>query len=381
MNKIRLIKTSSFYKYYLKHFYDKHPQLKQAPYEQQYKSIMADCFGWADFWKKHLEDTGRFEVEEIVINNEYMQKQWAREHNVKYNENNWMESILEAQTAEFKPEVWFSHSDINADFRLKIRRSHPRIKFIFGYDGTLKHDLSAFAGCDLVLSCIDDTVAFYNKHGISSYFLPYAFEKEVLNNIQKRSPLHNVSFVGSFFPFKGFHRERLRLISELSKRTAIDVYSPTILHKGFLQYLWAVSRLARNRQWKDLLYSSYIDRIRKGTVYGLEMYQVLADSKITLNFHIDISGNKGGNIRLFEATGAGTCLLTDWKENLGEFFEPDKEVVVFRTMDECLEKINYLLSHEDERQAIALSGQKRTLTEYSYQNVIGKFSNFLSGHL
>jgi spore maturation protein CgeB len=129
------------------------------------------------------------------------------------------------------------------------------------------------------------------------------------------------------------------------------------------------------------LYSSYFDRIRKGTVYGLEMYQVLADSKITLNFHIDISGNKGGNIRLFEATGAGTCLLTDWKENLGEFFEPDKEVVVFRTMDECLEKINYLLSHEDERQAIALSGQKRTLTEYSYQNVIGKFSNFLSGHL
>ncbi|MCU7495267.1 MAG: glycosyltransferase [Ignavibacteria bacterium] len=381
MSKIRLLKTSGFYKYYLKYFYNLHPELKSGNYKNQYNSIMADCFGWSDFWKKNLERTGKYEVEEIVINNEVMQKAWAREHNVSYNENNWMESILEAQIAEFKPDVWFSHTDINPDFRLKIRRSHPRIKFIFGYDGTLKHDLSALAGCDLVLSCIDDTVEYYKRHGLNGYFLPYAFEKDVLDKIQKRSPVHDVSFVGSFYPFKGFHRERLRLMAEISKKTAIDIYSPAILHKGFLPFLWVVYRLMQNRQWKDLSYSNYIDKIRKGTVYGVEMYQVLSDSKITLNFHVDIAGKKGGNIRLFEATGAGTCLLTDWKENLGEFFEPDKEVVAFRTLDECLEKIGYLLSHEDERKSIAIAGQKRTLSEYSYQNVIGRFSNYLESCL
>ncbi|MGE5457133.1 MAG: hypothetical protein ACM3RX_02140, partial [Methanococcaceae archaeon] len=123
MEKIKLIKTSAFYKYYLKHFYNNNSDLKEAPYMEQYKAIMADCFAWADFWKKHLENTGRYEVEEIVINNEYMQKQWAKEHNVKFSETNWHETILEAQIAEFKPDVWFSHADVDPDFRLKIRRS------------------------------------------------------------------------------------------------------------------------------------------------------------------------------------------------------------------------------------------------------------------
>lgn len=381
MNKIRLLKTSSYYKYYLKHFYDRNAHLKDASYSEQYKAVMADCFAWADFWKKHLENTGRYEVEEIVINNEYMQKQWAKERNVRYSDMSWNESILEAQIAEFKPDVWFSHADISPDFRLKIRREHPKIKFIFGYDGTLKHNVSAFAGCDLVLSCIDDTIEYYRNHGLNGYFLPYAFEKEILNKIGPGTARHNVSFVGSFYPFKGLHSERLRLIAELSKKVAMDIYSPAILHKGFLPYLWASGRLARNKQWKDFSYSNYIDRKRKGTVYGLEMYQVLADSKITLNFHGDIVGKKGGNMRLFEATGAGACLLTDYKENLGEFFELDKEIVSFRTPEECLEKINYLLSHEIERQSIALSGQRRTLREYSYENVLGKFSGFLESRL
>ncbi|MGE5458345.1 MAG: glycosyltransferase, partial [Methanococcaceae archaeon] len=275
------------------------------------------------------------------------------------------------------PDVWFSHADVDPDFRLKIRRSHPKIKFIFGYDGTLKHKVSAFAGCDLVLSCIDDTIEYYRQHGLEGYFLPYAFEKEILGKIQPGTLRHNVSFVGSFYPFKGLHSERLRLIAELSKRTPLDIYSPAILNKGILPFMWAAGKLAQNRQWKDIIDSNYIDRIRKGTVYGLEMYQVLADSKITLNFHGDIVIKKGGNMRLFEATGAGACLLTDWKENLNDFFEIDKEVVVFRTFDECMEKINYLLTHEDQRKAIAEAGQKRTLSEYSYDNVLNQFTKYL----
>ncbi|MGE5400251.1 MAG: glycosyltransferase [Ignavibacteriales bacterium] len=377
----KLLKTSAFYKYYLISLYEKNRAMMTASYQEQYNFVMANCFAWADFWKKHLEKTGKYAVEEVIINNEYMQKQWAREHGVHYNENNWMESILDAQIAEYKPDIWFSHADVNPEFRLKIRRDHPRIKYIFGYDGTLKHNASFFAGCDLILSCIDDTIKYYEKYGFRGYFLPYAFEKDILDKIQHRNPTHNVSFVGSFYPFKGLHSERLRFIAGLSEKTPIDVYSPAILHKGLMPYMWAVLRLARNKQWKDISYSNYIDSNRKGTAYGLDMYQVLADSKMTLNYHGDIVIKKGGNMRLFEATGAGTCLVTDWKENLSDFFEADKEIVVFKTFDECLEKIRYLLDHEEERKAIAEAGQRRTLSEYSYENVLNKFLIFLESQL
>jgi len=54
------------------------------------------------------------------------------------------------------------------------------------------------------------------------------------------------------------------------------------------------------------------------------MYNVLKNSKITLNNHIGIAGCFAGNMRLFEATGVGTLLITDWKTNLKEMFKPEQ---------------------------------------------------------
>jgi spore maturation protein CgeB len=71
-------------------------------------------------------------------------------------------------------------------------------------------------------------------------------------------------------------------------------------------------------------------------------------------------------MRLFEATGMGACLLTDWKTDLQDIFEPDKEVVAYRSAEECVEKVNYLLHHEKERQAIAAAGQRRTLRDHTF---------------
>ncbi len=57
--------------------------------------------------------------------------------------------------------------------------------------------------------------------------------------------------------------------------------------------------------------------------WGLEMYRKLAKSKIRLNCHEEIAGNYASNMRLYKATGMGACLITDWKENLPNIFEPD----------------------------------------------------------
>ncbi len=72
-------------------------------------------------------------------------------------------------------------------------------------------------------------------------------------------------------------------------------------------------------------------------------------------------------MRLFETTGVGACLLTDWKENLSDLFEPDKEVLTYRTAEECVEKVNYILEHEAERRSIAAAGQRRTLREHNFE--------------
>ena len=87
---------------------------------------------------------------------------------------------------------------------------------------------------------------------------------------------------------------------------------------------------------------------------------------MTLNIHIDIAEDFAGNMRLFEATGVGTLLITDWKKNLHDMFEPGKEVIAYRTPAECADLVEYYMEHEDECREIGRAGQKRTLREHTY---------------
>jgi spore maturation protein CgeB len=103
------------------------------------------------------------------------------------------------------------------------------------------------------------------------------------------------------------------------------------------------------------------------SVLGLEYFKILSRSRINLNKHIDCAGIHAGNIRLFEATGMGACLVTDWKENMPEMFESDAEVITYRSPEECAEKVRYLLDNQDQLQHIASAGQRRTLRDHTYQ--------------
>jgi spore maturation protein CgeB len=86
-------------------------------------------------------------------------------------------------------------------------------------------------------------------------------------------------------------------------------------------------------------------------------------------------------MRLFEATGVGTCLLTDWKENLVELFEPDSEVLTYRSAEECVEKVKFILEHEDQRHTIAAAGQKRTLRQHTFKNRMAQIDEIIKTFL
>ena len=57
-----------------------------------------------------------------------------------------------------------------------------------------------------------------------------------------------------------------------------------------------------------------------------------------LNRHIADAGDHANNMRLYEATGVGSLLVTDAKQNLAELFEPGREVVTYRDADELVEQ-------------------------------------------
>ena len=68
--------------------------------------------------------------------------------------------------------------------------------------------------------------------------------------------------------------------------------------------------------------------------------------------------------RIFEIPAAQSLLFTQYHKGIEEFFEVDKEIVTFKTMEECKEKAKFLLKNDRLVEKIAYNGHKRFLAEH-----------------
>jgi hypothetical protein len=84
--------------------------------------------------------------------------------------------------------------------------------------------------------------------------------------------------------------------------------------------------------------------------------------KIGINMH-----NSTGpiNTRLFYLPANGILQICDNKSHLGKIFELDKEVIGFETIEECIDKCHYYLTHKDEARQIAANGWLRVHKDYN----------------
>jgi spore maturation protein CgeB len=71
--------------------------------------------------------------------------------------------------------------------------------------------------------------------------------------------------------------------------------------------------------------------------------------------------------RNFEIPGCGGFLLTGYADNLEDYYEIDKEIVVYKDTNDLIDKIKYYLDHNEEREIIAQAGYERTLRDHTYE--------------
>jgi len=118
-----------------------------------------------------------------------------------------------------------------------------------------------------------------------------------------------------------------------------------------------------------------------GRISWEEMIRVFNRSRINLNFTTTNYGPvKQIKARNFDVPGSGGFLLTEYAPALEEYYEPGKEVAVFRDREELVEMIDYYLLHDKEREAIADAGYKRTMKEHTYtQRLEDVFGSILEG--
>lgn len=374
---MKLVKISSLYPGLIDAVYQSHPSASNLPYAEQYQLLMSQASGWADFWKQNLESTGDYEVIEIIANARLLQEAWAREQGLHYNPASWLHTILEAQIRHYSPQILFPH-----DFHLlppdrirRIRAQNPSIRRLLFYDGVAYCKHQHFEGADLVLSCCDFILSYYRSHGLRTALFKLGLEPSILSLTQDPGPSRRGAVFSGSISLRPYpHLGRLALLEKLVSHAPIRLLTQIPSNRELAR---TALQLARDGQWDTL--SRYpgilrsFGRLRplaQAPVYGLAMYQELRNSLVCINAHIDVAQGFAGNSRLFEATGMGCCLLTDHQANIRDLFEPDAEIVTYRSPEECAEKLAYLLQHPDRASTIGRAGQRRTLAQYSLRDEI-----------
>lgn len=112
---------------------------------------------------------------------------------------------------------------------------------------------------------------------------------------------------------------------------------------------------------------SYIRNVQvhQGVDYYTDMNKIFYLSRINLNITLP-SIETGMPQRILDIMGSGGFVLTNYQQEIEDYFEIGKEIEVFRDMDELMEKVSYYLSHEEERLQIAMNGYQKVCKCFSY---------------
>jgi hypothetical protein len=349
----------------------------QEGYASSHAGLMREVFVGTDFWSRAIPPDGGLDLMEVVLNCKALQAQWASENGFAFDDANWMRGILCEQVRRFDPEVVIFHDQeyLDADFQAEVLR-HCRPRLVVAWDGIARCDAGRFANCQLVLTNFPFVRDAYRAAGLRSEVLPYSFHSDIATRVGILHRPYPLTFAGSLVVRSDLHVRRLRLVGELAKRFPLTVRATG----SILQWRWSEKsqrRRLRHLHWAEAMDVHRLGRVNLGAVHGLPMYRFLGESLVTFNVHIDNAKNVASNMRLFEATGMGACLLTDGAHGMSEYFEPDREVVLYRSPAEAVEKARWLLENPEKARTIGQTGFRRTMRDHTFEKRIPLLESFL----
>jgi spore maturation protein CgeB len=373
---LRILILDTYYPAFLAAHYAVRPDLSKRPYDEQLASLMEQSFGTSDAYSSNLRLLGH-EAVEIVANCQPLQVSWAVERGIGPRltrrlsnvpgpaglvaRRSLLRRIALAQVEEHDPQVvylqnlwFFKPTDLDV--------LHRQGRLVVGQIASALPAEKMLRRFDLLTTSFPHLVDRFRRRGLDAEYLKLGFHEAVGCRITTRgvsfdpaaSREYGISLVGGLDP--SVYSTTTPMLELAATEMDVDVW-------GYdAKKLPAGSPLLRNYH---------------GAAWGLEMYAVLADSRIALNRHGDIADGNSNNMRLFEATAAGALLVTESSKNLGELFEPDREVVAYSGADDLVDKLRYYSEHENEGRQIAAAGQTRTLEEHTYRRRIEELAEIL----
>ncbi len=149
--------------------------------------------------------------------------------------------------------------------------------------------------------------------------------------------------------------ERIRILTHLQKRFSVVLYSD--------ESAGEVLKEAEIRPWLD---------------YEKEMPKAFHLSKINLNI-TSRSIESGIPQRVWDILSVGGFCLTNYQPELEEYFEIGKDLEVWHSLQELEEKIQYYLTHEEQRIQIAVHGYRKVRKLHSLKTRLAEALQLVLG--
>ena len=361
---IKILYYSTVYNELIKNFENTNKNYLNLNFNDHTDELIEFSRGQEFSYKYYLNEIG-YDVNVIYYNYDTLQKKWASEKKIS---NSSSYQILEEQIKEIKPTIIYFQNIflLNHDFFLEIKKKFPFIKLVICWvcSPFSKKQHEIIRNSDLVFTCNNGFLNSLMKLNKRTLKIDHAFDER--NSFNAINRTIDLSFNGSIVCNKNFHLNRFETLYYLNNKLPnFDIYSKIYYKIDLFNFL------NFNRLFKFYLLKNNIKEPKYGKEYLIQLHK----SKICFNSHLDID-NYSGNMRLFEGTGSGCLMITNYTADLKNHFNDD-EIISYNSKEDALEKIKSLLNNPKEIENISTRGRNKTHKNHSYRIKANKINEIL----
>lgn len=342
-----------------------------------------------------------------------------------------LEKDLSAFLQRTVPDIVFSFNYFPVISNVCKKEDIHYFSWIYDSPYVMLYSYTVINPCNTIYVFDKDLYMEFHNAGIQTvHYMPMAANTERLDKLtsgsaaqttsadSKQSFLYDISFVGSLYTEEHNFFDRMTTLSDYAKGYLDAIMSAQMKIQGYNFIQESLSPIMGDLyqalpmdpnpdgvESKEYLYAQYVinrkitglereeliqaiaerfhfdlftpnkdysmpNLTNHGTAdYYKEMPLVFNRSKINLNISLR-SIKSGIPLRAFDILGSGGFLLSNFQADFLDDFVPGEDFVYYESKDDLLSKIDYYLTHGDERIAIAKSGHDKVATNHTFRHRI-----------
>jgi len=369
---MKVYQTIHKYRLYVPLFESKYGITDDVDFETLRRLVVHDGYASAYILQPALDD----KVESVfytIWDYERLQFLWANERGLKTRD---LTEIKLAQIEEYRPDVFYNLSAVYDNYFIKRLGKRAGRKDVY-WNGIIESEPRTFSEYDGQLSLHRPYIEYWSKRGLKARELQPAIP-DSWSEVDAAQKSMDVLFYGQYV--EGMFDNRNRLITDLlryKEESGRDVrchleyteQRPTIFQIPKLP--WTRVRLPLVTFPPALVRSQSLSPL-----YGEALYRTIAQARVVVNAFTDDNLDFKSNMRLFEAIGLGSFLISE-AGTYPEGFEPGVDFYTYSDSDELIAQIERVLADWPAHAEMAVATQRKISRLYSKKRQWQDFADFI----